>query len=423
MVASVLNTRKHLRHGTAPRSATIILVFGAISHFLKTIGILSPSHLGWVTVVLTFIIAGVAAWRFIPQLRVFALQVGWADEPNSRRLNKEPLPNAGGLAIFAAVVLALVIATLLRPHIIEHVQVQLLAILLGGSVLIISGFIDDQFGLPPWFRLVVQLFAALLLVSVGIRFNVIHGGHLSTVVSVLITLIWIIGITNAMNLIDGVDGLAGGVTFITSVSLLAVAAQFKGLPDAVTNPVAATLILAALAGAALGFLRHNFPPSRIILGDSGAYFFGFVLAASSILGNLKVTTVFALFPATLFPAVLFLLLPVLDTVQVVLRRLLRRKNPLSTPGQDHIHHGLLARGLSQTRTTLILWAVTLITNLVAMIVQGVSATVIVTTAVGIVVLLALIVWRRRYAYRKAAARHALDSSALASGPGDDPSPS
>jgi len=372
---------------------------------------------------LTFIIAGVAAWRFIPQLRVFALQVGWADEPNSRRLNKEPLPNAGGLAIFAAVVLALVIATLLRPHIIEHVQVQLLAILLGGSVLIISGFIDDQFGLPPWFRLVVQLFAALLLVSVGIRFNVIHGGHLSTVVSVLITLIWIIGITNAMNLIDGVDGLAGGVTFITSVSLLAVAAQFKGLPDAVTNPVAATLILAALAGAALGFLRHNFPPSRIILGDSGAYFFGFVLAASSILGNLKVTTVFALFPATLFPAVLFLLLPVLDTVQVVLRRLLRRKNPLSTPGQDHIHHGLLARGLSQTRTTLILWAVTLITNLVAMIVQGVSTAAIVTTAVGIVVLLALTVWRRRSAYRKAAVRHATDSTALSPGPGDDPSPS
>ncbi len=383
-------------------------MLGALSHFLKTIGISSPSHVGWVSVVLTFGIAGVAAWRFIPRLRVFALRVGWADEPNPRRLNKEPLPNAGGLAIFASVVVALVIATLLRPHIIEHVQVQLLAVLLGGSVLIISGFIDDQFGLPPWFRLIVQLCTALLLVSTGIRFKFTFGFHLSAALSVLLTLIWIIGITNAMNLIDGVDGLAGGVTFITSLSLLAVAAQFPGVVALTSNPTAAILMLAALAGAALGFLRHNFPPSRIILGDSGAYFFGFVLAASSILGNLKVTTVFALFPAGLF-----LLLPVLDTLQVVLRRLIRRKNPLSTPGTDHIHHGLLARGLSQTRTTLILWGITLVTNLVAMIVQGVSAAVIVTTAVGIIVMLGVIVWRRRVAYQKATARKALEATALA----------
>ncbi len=389
-----------------------------LSHLLKTIGISSPGHVGWVSVVLTFGIAGVAAWRFIPRLRVFALQVGWADEPNSRRLNKEPLPNAGGLAIFASVVVALVIATLLRSNIIEHVQVQLLAILLGGSVLIISGFIDDQFGLPPWFRLVVQLFTALLLVSTGIRFKLTFGFHLSAAVSVLVTLVWIIGITNAMNLIDGVDGLAGGVTFITSLSLLAVAAQFSGVATLSNNPVAATFMLAALAGAALGFLRHNFPPSRIILGDSGAYFFGFVLAASSILGNLKLTTVFALFPAGLF-----LLLPLLDTIQVVLRRLVRRKNPLSTPGTDHIHHGLLARGLSQTRTTLILWGITLVTNLVAMIVQGVSAPVVVTTGVGIVVMLGLMVWRRRAAYQKATARRALETTALAAAESVDDSPS
>ena len=194
---------------------------------------------------------------------------------------------------------------------------------------------------------------------------------------------------------------------------MAVAAQFKGVSVDPTNPAAASLVLAALAGAALGFLRHNFPPSRIILGDSGAYFFGFVLAASSILGNLKTTTVFALFPAVLFPAILFLLLPVVDTLQVVLRRLARRKNPLSTPGKDHIHHGLLARGLSQTRTTLILWAITLVANLVAMIVQGVPTAVMVTTAVGTVVLLALIVWRRRRAYRKAAALRAAEAASLA----------
>jgi len=380
-------------------------VLDPIVDFFKALGIAEPGKLGWVTVVLTFIIAAVVAWRFMPRVRLFSLQVGWADEPNSRRLNKEPLPNAGGLMIFASVIVALVLTTILRAIEIEAVQVQVLAILLGGSFMIMAGFIDDQFGLPPLFRLLVQLMAALLLVSAGIRIEIIFGGTAadpgnawSTVVSVLVTLIWIVGITNAVNLIDGVDGLAGGVSFITSMSLLAVSAQFA--PRA-----AATLVLAALAGAALGFLRHNFPPSRIIMGDSGAYFFGFVLAASSILGDLKITTIFALFP-TVFPAVLFLLLPLIDTLQVVLRRLVRRKNPLSTPGTDHLHHGLLARGLSQTRTTLILWGVTLGTNLVAMGVQGMSALKMATTTVAIVALLALVIWRRRRALRRTAAKAA-----------------
>jgi UDP-GlcNAc:undecaprenyl-phosphate GlcNAc-1-phosphate transferase len=179
------------------------------------------------------------------------------------------------------------------------------------------------------------------------------------------------------------------------MSLLAVSAQDQA-------KAAATLLLAALGGAALGFLRHNFPPSRIIMGDSGAYFFGYVLAASSILGHLQITTIFALFPTVLF-LVLPLIVPLIDTVQVVFRRLVRRKNPLSTPGNDHLHHGLLARGLSQTRTTLILWGITLVTNLVAMGVQGMSALVMATTAIGIIALLALIVWRRRRAFRRATA--------------------
>jgi UDP-GlcNAc:undecaprenyl-phosphate GlcNAc-1-phosphate transferase len=386
-------------------------VFDPIVDFLKELGIAAPGRLGWVTVVLTFIIAAIAAWRFMPRVRLFSLQVGWADEPNARRLNKEPLPNAGGLVIFGSVIVALVIATILRPIVIEDVQVQVLAILLGGSFMIMAGFIDDQFGLPPIFRLAVQLVAALLLVSAGIRIEILFGGTAadpsmwSSIVSAVVTVVWIVGITNAVNLIDGVDGLAGGVSFITAMSLLAVSAQ--AAPKA-----AATLLLAALGGAALGFLRHNFPPSRIIMGDSGAYFFGFVLAASSILGNLQIPTVFAL-----FPTVMFLLLPLLDTIQVIFRRLVRRKNPLSSPGKDHLHHRLLAHGLSQTRTTLILWGVTLATNLVAMGYLALSGapepgqpdtrptvTVIVTTAVAIVLLLGFIVWRRRHAFKKGAAR-------------------
>jgi UDP-GlcNAc:undecaprenyl-phosphate/decaprenyl-phosphate GlcNAc-1-phosphate transferase len=367
-----------------------------IIDFLKALGIYAPGRLGWVTVTVTFIIATLATWWFMPRMRLYSLRVGWADEPNSRRVNKEPLPNAGGLAIFASVVLALVIAILLRRVSIVDVQVQILAILLGGSFMIIAGFIDDQYGLPPVFRLLVHVVAALLLVGVGVRIPVEFGGDFALTISIVFTIIWIVAITNAVNLLDGVDGLAGGVSFITAMSLLAVSAQDE-------SRAAATILLAALGGAALGFLRHNFPPSRIIMGDSGAYFFGFVLAASSILGNLKVTTVFALFPTVFFLLLVFLL-PLLDTAQVVVRRLIRRKNPLSTPGKDHLHHSLLARGLSQMRTTLILWGVTLATNVVAMIVQKMSWVAIVTTAVGIVILLAFVIWRRRRAYRKAVAR-------------------
>jgi UDP-GlcNAc:undecaprenyl-phosphate GlcNAc-1-phosphate transferase len=353
-----------------------------MSGFLESIGIANPAGTGWLIVVFTFFVAWAVTWRFIPRVRQFALQVGWADQPNARRLNKEPLPNAGGLAIFAGVVAALVVATALRPILIQEVQVQVLAILLGGAILVLVGFVDDQFGLPPVFRLLVQFLCALLLVAVGIRFDAAFGTALDPLWGTVLTIIWVMGITNAVNLMDGVDGLAGGISYITAMSLLVVSAQ---------NPqwAAATLVLAALAGAALGFLRHNFFPSKIIMGDAGAYFFGYVLAATALLGSLKVTTVFSLIPTALF-----LLLPILDTSQVFIRRILKGQNPMSTPGKDHIHHRLLARGFSQRRTTVTLWIVTLALNLVAMGVQGVGFTAILVSAVVTALLLGFTVWRK-----------------------------
>ncbi|MEW6494988.1 MAG: MraY family glycosyltransferase [Cyanobacteriota bacterium] len=350
--------------------------------FLRSLGIANPSGTGWLAVVLTFGLAWGVTWRFIPAVRLFALQVGWADQPNARRLNREPLPNAGGLAIYAGVVAALILASLLRPIVIEGVLAEVLTILLGGSILVLVGFIDDQFGLPPLFRLFTQILTALLLVASSSGIEAAFGTPIDPLLSTLFTILWVVGITNAINLMDGMDGLAGGVSFITAMSLLAVSAQFP-------TRAAATLLLAALAGAALGFLRHNFHPSHIIMGDAGAYFFGYVLAATSILGNLKVTTLFSL-----VPPVLFLLLPVLDTTQVFVRRLMAGKNPLSTPGKDHLHHRLLAWGFSQRRAALTLWGLTLVCNWLAMKLQGMTPTVIHTTMFGIVILLAFTVWQR-----------------------------
>jgi UDP-GlcNAc:undecaprenyl-phosphate GlcNAc-1-phosphate transferase len=350
--------------------------------FLQSIGIASPRGSGWVAVVFTFWLAWGVTWHFIPAVRSFALRVGWADQPNARRINREPLPNAGGLAIYAGVVAALVLASLLRPIVIEGVLAEIVTILLGGSILVLVGFIDDQFGLSPLFRLLTQILASLLLVANGIGIEATFGTPIDPLFSTLLTVLWVVCITNAINLMDGMDGLVGGVSFITAMSLLAVSAQFP-------TRAAATLLLAALGGAALGFLRHNFHPSHIIMGDAGAYFFGYVLAATSILGNLKVTTVFAL-----VPTVLFLLVPVLDTTQVFVRRLMAGKNPLSTPGKDHLHHRLLAWGLSQRRAAITLWTITLLFNALAMKLQGMNRIVIYSTMVSIVMLLGVTVWHK-----------------------------
>ena len=360
--------------------------------FLQSLGIANPSGSGWLAVMFTFLLAWGVTWRLIPAVRLFALRVGWADQPNERRLNREPLPNAGGLVIYAGVLAALVLATLLRPIIIEGVLAEVLTILLGGSILVLVGFIDDQFSLPAWVRLLTQILTALLLISSGIRIEAHFGTFIDPLFSILLTVLWVVGITNAINLMDGMDGLAGGVSFITAMSLLAVSAQFE-------TRAAATLLLAALGGGALGFLRHNFYPSQIIMGDAGAYFFGYVLAATSILGNLKVTTVFSL-----VPPVLFLLLPVLDTTQVFVLRLMAGKNPLSTPGKDHLHHRLLARGLSQRRTALTLWAVTLVCNSLAMKLQGMTDVAILVTLGSIIILLSFTIWRRIQAVSQRAVR-------------------
>ncbi|MEH2203359.1 MAG: MraY family glycosyltransferase [Nostoc sp.] len=353
-----------------------------LDNSLKSLGIADPSGTGWLAVVFTFLLAWLVTWRLIPTVRKFALRVGWADQPNARRLNREPLPNAGGLAIYAGVIAALVLASLLRPIELQNVLAQVLTILLGGSILVLVGFIDDQFGLPPSVRLWAQIVTALLLVANGISVKVLFGTPIDSLLSMLLTVLWVVGITNAINLMDGMDGLAGGISFITAMSLLGVAAQFN-------NRAAAILVLAALGGAALGFLRHNFHPSRIIMGDAGAYFFGYVLAATSILGKLQQNTVYAL-----IPTVLFLLLPVLDTTQVFVRRLLAGNNPLSTPGKDHLHHRLLAWGLSQRNAAFTLWSITLVFNLLAMRIQGMSLAVMLTTASSIILLLGFTVWQR-----------------------------
>jgi len=345
--------------------------------FAQHLGIAELFGRGFLAVLLTFVTAIIITWRFIPPVRDFALKVGWADVPNERRLNTVPVPNAGGLAIFAGFVISVVVGWAMRPIIIEHVNIQVLAILLGATLLVLVGFIDDQYGLTPVFRLGVQVLSAVLLLVNGLRidFNAIPflpviNGEVANVLSIVLTIVWVVGLTNAMNLLDGVDGVVGGVAFIASAVLLVTAAQF-------TDRAAAVILLAGLAGAALGYLRHNFNPSRIIMGDAGSTLFGYTLAAVSLLGTLKISA-----GASLLVPLLIMALPILDTTQVVVGRLARGiRNPLAHPDKTHLHFRVLARTGNARRTAVTLWAAALICGVAGMFAQGISMLTVLVTAV------------------------------------------
>lgn len=344
----------------------------ALREFATVFGVADVFGKGFWSVVLTFVVAMGFTWLFIPRLRQFALEVGWADQPNERRLNHVPLPNAGGLAIFAGFILSIVAAWLVRPIMVDLVSIQVLAILLGAALLVLVGFIDDQYGLSPMFRIATQLLATSLLMANGltvdynsIPFLPAFPENWAPVVNTIFTMLWVVGLTNALNLLDGVDGVVGGVAFVGSVMLLATAAQF---PDR----AAAVILLAGLSGAALGYLRHNFNPSLIIMGDAGSTLFGFTLAAVSMLGTLKLSA-----GASFLVPLMILALPVVDTTQVVIGRFRRGiKNPLAHPDKTHIHHRLLGRTANARSTAVILWGVAVVCGVVGMLLQGIAPSVI-----------------------------------------------
>ncbi|MFN3265373.1 MAG: glycosyltransferase family 4 protein, partial [Deinococcales bacterium] len=214
-----------------------------MSEFLQMLGIRGSLEVGVLPVVLIFLTAMACTWFFIPRVRDFAVERGLGDKPNERRLNKELLPNVGGLTVFAGVIAAMVLAIAIKPLLLATVNIQLLSIALGGAIMVLVGFIDDQFELPSLFRILVQLLCAGLLMVNGIRIDITW---LPLWADVLLTVFWVVGITNAVNLLDGIDGNVGGLGFITAMSMLALSAQFS-------TRGAATLLLAALAGACLGF--------------------------------------------------------------------------------------------------------------------------------------------------------------------------
>lgn len=301
---------------------------------------------------LLFVAALLASLLITPAvIRVAHARKLYDTPTDPRRVHTRPIPRLGGIAVFGATALGLLGAWLggtAGLWLTTGYDKFFLGILLGGSVLFATGLIDDLRGLRPSVKLVVQTAAALIVYFSGFEVSRITLGAESNLaidawLSPLITVLWIVGVTNAFNLIDGLDGLATGIALVALTTTLAVAATLGN--------VEVVVVCTALIGALVGFLRYNFNPARIFLGDSGSLFIGFMLAVLSVHGSMKSAT------AVLVIVPLFALaLPLMDTLFAIVRRWLRGV-PLSGADARHVHHRLLALGLTQRRAVLTLYVV------------------------------------------------------------------
>lgn len=289
------------------------------------------------------------SWLVTPLVIRVAIARGVYDVPSGgRRIHARPVPRLGGIAIFAALVVALLVAwvpTLNSGLVSEPARKLLSGILLGGGLLFVVGLADDLRELRPAVKVAAQVVAALLVYALGLRVEVLSVGSSLELslgwLALPLTIFWIVGVTNAFNLIDGLDGLASGIALVALATTVTVAA-FLGRADV-------ALVAAAVVGALLGFLPYNFSPARIFLGDSGSLLIGFLLAVLSVHGSMKsATAVLVVVPLCA------LALPLLDTTLAILRRWLRG-TPLSGADARHIHHQLVALGLTHRRAVSVLY--------------------------------------------------------------------
>jgi UDP-GlcNAc:undecaprenyl-phosphate GlcNAc-1-phosphate transferase len=308
-----------------------------------------------------------------PAVSSAASRLGLVDAPDARKVHVRSVPRLGGLAILGATVWAMILVPLWTPGDFAPAIWRGLWPLAAGVALVFAvGLLDDVRGLGPWPKLAVQVIAAGIVMASGLLIERVTFAGVSWELGWLawpITAAWIVGLTNAFNLIDGIDGLATGVAAIAGTACGAIL-HLRG------HPAEATM-LAALVGAAIGFLVFNFAPASIFLGDSGSLLFGFVLATTAIAGWQKGATALA----AGVPLLIFAL-PIADVVTTIVRRGLARPatgrpslgtalRQLAEPDRDHLHHRLLAYGWSPRVTVLVLYGVTTILSLLALLTAAV----------------------------------------------------
>ncbi len=306
---------------------------------------------------MVFALALVISLVLTPVVRKLALRTGFVDVPVARSMHSEPKPYLGGVAMFAAFLVAVIFGGGLKDP-------KVVGILTGGALILLLGIVDDKVRLSAKVKFIGQIAAAALLVyAFDVKIDYIYSPLGDRWVQFgafagPLTILWIVALVNVVNLIDGLDGLAAGISSIASLTLLLISLQ-QNLTMAIT-------LTAALAGAAIGFLRYNFNPAKIFMGDAGSMFLGYTLAAVSIHGVLKS----ALTVGVVVP-VLVLALPIFDTAFAIVRRVSNGRS-IGEADKDHLHHRLLRLGLSHRNTVLVMWAISAWLGLSAVAVTEVS---------------------------------------------------
>jgi UDP-GlcNAc:undecaprenyl-phosphate GlcNAc-1-phosphate transferase len=286
---------------------------------------------------LPVMIAGfAAAVGFTPITKRLAIRLGVLDQPSGRKVHTTPTPLMGGLAIYTALVLSVI---LFSP---PFYLVEFGAILAGATWLTMVGFVDDRSGMKPWIKMGAQIIAGMVVIAAGIHVRIFD----SMVWNTALSLFWIVGITNAMNFQDNMDGLAAGIAAIASAFIFVMATQ--------QELTLVSSLAAALAGASVGFLIYNFNPATTFMGDMGSMVLGFLLSALAIKLDFHVRPERQI--VTWMIPVVVLGFPIFDTTLVVFTRLRERRSPMKG-GRDHTSHRLCQLGLSQRAAVVILYAI------------------------------------------------------------------
>ncbi len=312
------------------------------------------------TVLLALALAAVVSCAATPVVKALSVKVGAVDVPkDGRRMHDHPIPRMGGLAIFFGFMASMLLFVPLGA--------DKQGMLLGAVIIVVLGMLDDKYALPAKPKFLVQIAAALIAVLAGNRIEVLSNPNIFSPdpvwvlgwLSYPVTVIWIVAITNAVNLIDGLDGLACGVSTISAATMLVIALLVSELDVAI--------MMAALAGACIGFLPYNFNPAKIFMGDTGATFLGFIMATVSVEGMFKQYTIISF-----VVPFLMLGLPIFDVCFAVVRRVSHGQSPMQ-PDRGHVHHRLIDMGFSQKQAVGVLYVISAILGLSAVVLTASGA--------------------------------------------------
>jgi len=275
-------------------------------------------------------------------IRRIATKLKILDHPNERKIHKKPIPLLGGLAIFVSYVITIFLNFSFSR--------ELKGVVIGGTIILIIGLIDDIKHIPATWKLISQVLASSILILYGVKLSFLPSTWWGNAGEVLLTVIWVVGITNAVNFFDGMDGLATGLTVICSLSFFIVAE--------ITGQQYLGFLTIALAGSCLGFLKFNFKPASIFLGDAGSTFLGFTLAGIAIMGGwAEKNPIVALSLPILVLSVLIFDMIYITIARVWDGRVRNFKEWIEYTGKDHLHHRLVALGFNETQTVLLIYLI------------------------------------------------------------------